>query len=67
MIEEEKEKGEWKDLIIQNLLLIGLQVLVIGELVVKSQEEELVLLRAHKHQVGEEAVPLIPLKKFHHR
>ena len=56
-----KEIEEWQDLIIENLLQIDLQILEIGELVVKNPEEGLVLWQLENHQVVEEMVPLIPL------
>ena len=48
-IEEEKEKGEWKDLIIQNLLWIEAQVLEIGELAGKKLGVVLVPPQVVKH------------------
>ena len=62
MFEDLKEIGEWKDLIIQNLLQIDLQILEIGEPAVKKPDEVLVLWQVDKHQIVEEIVHPIPLK-----
>ena len=59
-----REIEEWKDLIMQNLLQIDLQILEIGELVVKRAEEELVLQQVDKLQVEEETLLPIPLNNL---
>ena len=60
VIDERREIGEWRDLIILNLHQIGLQILAIGELVVKKLDEVLVLWQVDKHLVEGEIVHLIP-------
>ena len=72
MLDQLKEIGEWKDLIIQNLhkinhqiLEIGELILEIGELVDKKLGEVLVLQLILKHQVEEEMERLIPLRHLH--
>ena len=62
MLDQLKEIGEWKDLIIQIPLQIEPQALEIGELVDKKPGEALVLQPILKHQAEEEMESLIPLR-----